>query len=995
MKLVVAGEIVATLIEVVSESIVIISTEITLSNSTIVTFEGYNFNQLMTGIDFGGVQIQGTTFDVTGGWDALPWFTDNWDSVEASSDYYYVVDAIGDGSTTAVTLPYIPAPGQEINIYIKRKVTTVVGGLLTGDNYAVVREPTIEASKIIRIDDPNYSDAWDSSVAANPNAQMPTFVGDGVTSTIEIGQYIQTFSGDILIFRPVESDGSVTITDENLLDTQISGGTLTTIDQIYATATGTFADEIAINGGKFIEPDHIPAPEENIPGQVLDSLSIKVFQNTVSGSVTLQSKISEAINNNKIFAIGQRVVENTSVFVYVDKTKQIFNDDYSLDLVNFNVEFITAPNTGSIIEIISIGIGGLEILDYKEFIADGETNLFLTDANYDNTSSIFVTVNGNQIITGFKNSTEIVDAVGRTLVEFGFNPAAGDIIKIICIRNASNSAIDALPIIRVNTQTVYFEGSTRSFALDNFVELTRGSASSSMIVEINDRVLQGVDTTFATYDGSNNTFVLGLDPLLSAGSLLANNVKVYINNVLKEFITDYVFDAPTKLLTIYPSELTVGDEIKVENDFDAEYTINNNNLIINDSVNMPTTDETNNAEIKITWFSEYASMNIVSDEKTGGKVQYQLSRPPISVSYVWVYKNGQRLTQDIDYYVSLPRSVVYLNVDSSKTDKIKIITFTDNIFKLPSAFEIHKDMLNVYHYNRFSKGEVILTSPLKYYDVTISVNNASLLSDPIPNRNIPGIIHIDGERIEYMSKVGNVLGQLRRGVQGTAIKELYEENTLVADVGYQDTIPYNETQERIDFIFDGSTLLIGPLEFVPSVSAKSRWYSNNLYVNKGEYNNLSSYVPRNVVLYNGNYYANIRPSKGALPTSAFYWTAITIPSEYGPSDSIEVFAAGRRLRKDPYTVWFEDNGPYSPTADVTVEAEFSVDGKNYGSLEKPVGYIRLTDPLKVGTRITIIRKTGKTWYTLGDNTASNGVSLTESTTSIAKFIAQKTTSLPE
>ncbi len=44
-------------------------------------------NQLMTGIDFGGVQIQGTTFEVTGGWDALPWFTDNWDSVEASSDY--------------------------------------------------------------------------------------------------------------------------------------------------------------------------------------------------------------------------------------------------------------------------------------------------------------------------------------------------------------------------------------------------------------------------------------------------------------------------------------------------------------------------------------------------------------------------------------------------------------------------------------------------------------------------------------------------------------------------------------------------------------------------------------------------------------------------------------------------------------------------------------------------------------------------------------------
>jgi hypothetical protein len=994
MRLIIAGEIVATVTEVVSESIVTISLGLTLANSTVITFEGYNFNQLMTGLDFGGVQIQGTTFDVTGGWDALPWFTDNWDSVQSNSDYYYVVDVDGDGSTTAVTLPYIPAAGQEINIYIKRKSDTVVGGLLTGDNYAVIREQTAEPSKTIRIDDPSYTDAWDSSVAINPAAQMPTFVGDGVISTIEIGQYIQTFPGDTLIFRPVESDGSVTITDENLLDTQLSGGTLSAIDQIYSTATGTSADEIAINGGKFIEPDHVPAPEENVPGQVLDSLSIKVFQSSVSGSATLQSKILEA-TGNKIFAIGQRIVENSSVFVYVDKIKQTFNEDYTLDLNTFNVEFVVTPTVGSIVEIISIGIGGLEILDYQEFVADGETNLFLTDANYDNTSSIFVTVNGNQIITGFKNSTEVVDAVGRTLVEFGFNPAEGDLIKIICLRNGTNTPLSSLPIIKVNTQTVYFEGSTRTFALDNFVELPRGSASNSMVVEINNRILQGADTTFATYDGTNNVFILGLDPLLSAGSLLANNIKVYINNILKEFITDYVFDAPTKVLTIYPTVLTVGDEIKVENDFNAEYTVINNNLTIIDSVEMTTADETDNVEINITWFSEYASMNIVSDEKTGGKVLYQLSRPPISVSYVWVYKNGQRLTQDIDYYVSLPRSVVYLNLVSSETDIIKIITFTDDIFKLPSAFEIHKDMLNVYHYNRFSKGDVVLTLPLNYYDVTITVNDATLLADPIPNRNIPGIVYIAGERIEYLSKVGNILGQLRRGAQGTAIGELYAANTPVVDTGYQNIIPYNETQERIDFIYDGSTLLIGPLEFVPTLSAKARWYSNNLYVNKGEYNNLSSYVPRNVVLYNGNYYANIRPSKGALPTMAFYWTSITIPADYGPGDSIEVFAAGRRLRKDPYTIWFEDNGPYSPTADITVEAEFSVDGKNYGSAEKPVGYIRLTDPLKVGTRITIIRKTGKTWYNLGENTASDGVSLTDSTTAIAKFIAQKTTSLPE
>jgi hypothetical protein len=154
---------------------------------------GKELNQLMTGIDFGGVRIQGTTFDVTGGWDALPWFTDNWDSVETSSDYYHVCD----GSTGTVTLPYIPTAGQEINIYIKRKNTNIT----------------------VRVDDAAYASNQDSSTGINPTAEMPTFVGDGVNAVVTIGVYLSTADGDILIFRPVESDGSVSINDNNILDT--------------------------------------------------------------------------------------------------------------------------------------------------------------------------------------------------------------------------------------------------------------------------------------------------------------------------------------------------------------------------------------------------------------------------------------------------------------------------------------------------------------------------------------------------------------------------------------------------------------------------------------------------------------------------------------------------------------------------------------------------------------------------------------------------------
>ncbi len=928
---------------------------------------GKELNQLMTGVDFGGVQIQGTTFEVTGGWDALPWFTDNWDSVETSADYYVVCD----GSTGNIRLPYVPAAGQKINIYIKRKNTNIT----------------------VRIDDEFYSQLQDSSTGTNPNAEMPTFIGDGSNDVVEIGEYIGTEDGDVLIFRPIESDGAVTITDENLLDTRLSGGSLSSISGSYVTATGLTAEEISITGGKFIEPDHVPAPEENVPGQVLESLSIKVFQSSVSKSAALQSKITIANGTDTIYEIGQTILENKSVFVYVDNVGKIHDVDFTVDIENYNVIFTTAPAALSKVEIISIGIGGVGILDYQNYVADGETNLFLTNANYEYTSNVFVTKNGVRVDVGFKNSSGIIDVENRTLIEFGIKPAAGDIIKIVCLESSSDVDSLGLAIVQVNTQTFYFEGSTRSFDLDGFTNLVRGNAASSMIVQVNGKVLKGPDTIYDVYDGTNNVFILGLDPLEAGGSILPSNISVYINGDPAAFITDYVFDGPTKTLTIDTGSLTVGDVIKIENDLRVEYTVVNNNVVIDSAVDMGFTGDSTSSKIDVTWFAEYPSLDIIADQKSGGKVQYQLSRTPLSASYVWVFKNDQRLIQEKDFYVSLPRSVVYLNVPTTSADTIKTFTFSRNVFHLPIAYEIHKDMLNVYHYNRYSKGEVKLVKPLNYYDTSIEVNDATNLSTPISTRNLAGVVLINGERIEYMTKNGNILGQLRRGAQGTSIGEQYVVDTDVVDVGYQEVIPYNEVQERTDFVSDGSTLLIGPLDYVPVKADKSRWQTREFYVNKGQWlarntqNHPVFYNPRDLVLYQGSYYTNIQRCAEVVPTNTAYWSIISIPDDYGPCDHIEVFAAGRRLHKNPQVVWSEINGPDSPNSDITQEAEFSVDGAT--------AFIRLTEPMPAGTRITVIKRKGNTWYDRGLTTATTGIALTENETAIAKFISKKTTSLPE
>jgi len=1206
---------------------------------------GDDLSQLMTGIDFGGVQVQGTTFDVTGGWDALPWFTDSWDSVETTSDYYVVVD----GSTNSVTLPYIPAIGQEINIYLKRsgsqrairiddpnfgsgspaipavpgvpadaeynngaiinvtgngsdffkrEVTTngvrimgagTVGGqtavpdawlekvarmveLFTDPTGAGINEeyqrnliknlsgdagtyhaglPTIQrvargagadytpnfltdegvvfwnltdlfdthvqndmvwylnstgdgygdgdtdAQEVIehvfhtlhmhglpaediklypfisadwqsgdlyaameeaydagKWDPSGYqspSDDWktnadafevaakeylyllnfcmfeytelwdggslapewtddmrtqagilannplgyafhntyiatiiskpslatirsifqdgntpaqdnpalagvsgyvvdalvggspaipavpglDSSSTTNPNAEMPTFYGDGSTTAIDIGVYVQTNAGDTLIFRPTESDGSVTISDPNIVDTNVSGGTLSAMSGAYATATGLTAEEITIDGSGFITPDQVPAPEENIPGQVLDSVSIKVFNSTPSGAAPLQSRTVVSNGTTSEYSIGLEVIENSSVLVYVDKIKKTIATDYTINLSTNSVTFTSPPASGAIVEIIAIGRGGVALLDYQEYTADGETNLFLTAANFADTDTVFVTVNGvHETTATFANSSDLVEVEGKSIIQFGQSPAENSIVKIICFGANSDVDLTGLSVVRVNQQQITFDGSTRSLSLDNFVNLTRASAQSAIVVEVNNTALRGVDTIYSVYDGVTNSFTLGQDPLEGAGAILNSNITVLVNNEVKIPVQDYVYDGTTKILT-YNSTLNVGDIIKIENNLRSQYTVSGNNLVIEGTVSLSEGDS-----ITVTWFSEYPSMQVNADEYVGGKINYQLKQVPLNASHVWVYKNGIRLTKDEDYLISLPRSVLYLKEDSTSSDLIKIIAFSANTYNEPSAYEIHKDMLNVYRFKRYSKDrEVKLARELKYYDQEIVVTDASNLTDPIPLRNIPGIVEIENERIEYLSKSGNTLSQLRRGSAGTAIGETYAIGSYVIDLGSEETIPYNETQNREDFVSDGSSLLIGPLDFLPPKAERTTWYRS------------------------------------------------TIPTDNGPCDQIEVFAGGSRLRKDPIDAYSESLGASSPTADIKVEAEFSVDGTS--------SYIRLTNPLPAGTRVSVIRKTGRIWYDRGDTTASTGVTLLDNTTPIARFIADRTTNLPE
>lgn len=61
-----------------------------------------------------------------------------------------------------------------------------------------------------------------------------------------------------------------------------------------------------------------------------------------------------------------------------------------------------------------------------------------------------------------------------------------------------------------------------------------------------------------------------------------------------------------------------------------------------------------------------------------------------------------------------------------------------------------------------------LAQPLDVNDTVITVANGTALATPDQYGITPGVIEINGERIEYYTKNGNTLGQIRRGVGGTS-----------------------------------------------------------------------------------------------------------------------------------------------------------------------------------------------------------------------------------
>jgi len=290
-----------------------------------------------------------------------------------------------------------------------------------------------------------------------------------------------------------------------------------------------------------------------------------------------------------------------------------------------------------------------------------------------------------------------------------------------------------------------------------------------------------------------------------------------------------------------------------------------------------------------------------------GKGLIQLREPAIDIAYVWVVLNGTLLTANKDYKLVKLDNYVQITRPVKSEDVIQVIHFAAPKSNEKFGFRMFKDMLNRTHYKRLNKNNVYtLAQDLNITDKEIILADATNITIPDVDANNPGVLFIEGERIEYFQVNGNKISQLRRGTLGTGSKPVYEEGTEIMDQSDKETVPYKDEMVSLIALEDESTQIV--LDWLPT---------------KG--------VDEFEIFVGGR-----RLRKNAISAYQFQ----------------EVDADGNLV------TGLIDND--SPEGDITLDEEFTL------TIENNTAIVNLVDRPATNSRILIVRKLGKTWQNPGE-----------------------------
>ena len=932
---------------------------------------GKDLSQLMDGVEYSGVKLDSIGFGNLQGFDVSGYGSLPWDTFDNTyQDEVFVLD----GSTVVFELSQPLDAGVEYNFYLNN----------------------------VRLDDINFGT---STPVTNPNAIIPSIIGDGVTKTVTIDkEVIPTKSGDIVIIRKSTSDGSLTPTGTSY-DTALSGGNLS-----YTTATGLASEDITVDGDGFVTPTTSKGPEEMVPGQVLDTLDIRVYHRASDGVGIIGVANYKLDGIKTVFDLPSIPQSSDGIIVKLDN-QFLKPEQYSVNYENQTLTFEDSTSSiGSSLSIMCIGTNGVNLIDTEYFVSDGSTISFVTAATWSEEVSSFVTVNGEikEFGTDYTHVKTTDEDSYPNRVKIQFDPqvlAEGDFVQYslysTTVKTYSQVIIDKTfeadginnyhefeqvpfnknPIshnimVKVGSNVLnpgysitYVTTSERDYDIEawQFRDTTEID-EAEVLVFANDQQLTNSEYTYDPVNGrikllSNsvapegtklNIYVIRdaeyqfVDTQIDFASLAGVSVRENDSITLESQLDSTLYTVTVKSVdnnsvivkTFRPdirNAFVLGDQFVVTvNESDSTLiTVSNVSYVLSDSLTFKVAPAAGE-EVEIYQFSNHDVNNferityrVITDTViTEGTEEYtrrnliSSGRVPLrgtitSANYAWVAVNGELLTPNVDYYLISSLDAIQLVSIPKENDLIDIIQFGTTPITARFGFRMFKDMLNRTHYKRLNQANSYkLAVPLNYYDARILLDSTAGIFQPNRSQNIPGVIFVDGERIEYFEVKGNALLQLRRGTLGTGVKTVYNEGTVVYGQGPEETINYNDTVITQSFISDGSSILT------------------------------LNYTPNSI-------------------------------------NEIDVFVGGKRLRKSEIQRYNPLIAQDSPEADETIPAEFSID-ENVITFNLD----RTTSTPIDGEKISVVRKIGQIWN-------EPNKSLAYSNNNIGRFLREATIQLPK
>jgi hypothetical protein len=624
------------------------------------------------------------------------------------------------------------------------------------------------------------------SSATNVNAITNSITGDGTTDVIYVQDLgIELLDNDVFVVRKITSDGSV-IPDVNSYDVALSGGNLA-----YTSARGVAAEEIIVDGDGFVTPTTSSGPEELVPGQVLDTLDIKVFTRDSQGQGVINSQ-NYIMDNTLTYNLGVIINSKDAIIVKVNNVI-LPQTDYTINWTA-NTVTLNSATVGAELNIVTIAQGTQNILDFGQLIGDGSTTEFETTVDWVVGASVYASINGvQQTVVVFNPETTT-----KLVIRFEEIVAEGDVINYTVF-----SADAEINYSQITKDTFTGNGIDTVFTLAN-APLYTVPTEHNIIVKIDNTILNaGYNIQYTIPENNQREYPLEIFQM-PQGSLDVEDVKVFLNGVEITTPTQWRFE-------IANSSITLADEIGVPGDLIEMYVITDGDYRVDGKTITLDTAPAVDAVIEVMQFTNHDLLGlerinydvvarttlipedvdyITYNRLTVGEIK--LRKPAVDAQYVWVSVNGELLSPSIDYYITDDRLKVRLSTRPAANDVIDVLHFTAPVSVPKFAYRQFKDMLNRTHFKRLEAPAAKLAQSLNYYDLRIELDDASSLADPNKGQNLPGIIFIAGERIEYFVKEGNTLRQLRRGTLGTGVKNVYEVDTNVYDQNISKTVPYKD-----------------------------------------------------------------------------------------------------------------------------------------------------------------------------------------------------------